>query len=371
VAIVSMSLFTILSVFNGLNGLISSLFNSFDPQLRITANEGKFFSPDSAIAVLNQIDSVDAYSLTIEDDVLLKYGDRQFIATAKGVDTVYRSVTGLDTMLVRGEYLLKQGSVQYGMIGQVIAYRLGVGLNFIEPLQLYAPDRFAKPGLNPQKSFNKEIFYPSAVFSVQQDIDSKYVIGSLSLIQKLLKAKGQVSAIELKLNDGADEDRIKEALKIQLGGTYKIENRFEQHEFVYRVIQSEKWAIFLIITFILIIASFNIIASLSMLIIEKKKDISIFISMGADIQFIRKVFLYEGWLISALGAGIGLLLGFVLCWAQQTFGFVPFQSGQSFFVTAYPVEMQFSDAVASLGIVLLIGLLVAYVPVRLVLSRVL
>lgn len=370
VAIVTMALFTILSVFNGLNQLISSMFNTFDADLKISLNEGKYFNADSVIAVINDIDEIKTYSLTLEEDVLLRYGQRQFIATAKGVDTLYNSVSGIDSMLTRGEFILQSGSIQHGVVGQMVAYRLGVGLNFIEPLMLYAPDRFAKPGINPQKSFRKEALYPSGIFTVQQDIDSKYIITSLELMQNLLRCEGMISNIEVKLTNPSSEEATKQLLKQKLGNRFTVQNRFEQHEFVYKVIQSEKWAIFLIVTFILIIASFNIIASLSMLIIEKKKDIAIFASMGADIQFIRKVFLFEGWLISALGAAIGLTLGFIICWIQETFGIIPFQSGGNFFISSYPVDMQFSDAIASLGIVLLIGLLVAFVPVRLILPKV-
>ena len=367
VAISTMALIIVLSAFNGLENLVISLFNSFDPDIKITLKEGKTFDaitfPSEAI---KKIDGVAWYTEILEENALLKYSDRQYIATIKGVSDDFIEMSGLDTMIVEGDLILEDNEQSFAIIGQGIAYSLSLRVNdFVNPISIYVPKRGKTITLNPENAFNTKRIFASGIFSIQQDFDMKYVLVPLSFARELLRYKTEISAIELGLSPGADMDKVQQEIQSQLAGAgnnYKVQNRYQQHEFLYKIMKSEKWAVFLILSFILIIATFNSIASITMLIFDKKKDIAVLWSMGADMRLIRNIFLYEGLLISLLGNILGLLLGTLICWIQQTYKVIEFKG--SFVTDSIPVKMELLDFVYVFITVFVIGLIAAWFPVR-------
>jgi lipoprotein-releasing system permease protein len=366
VAVGTMALIIVLSVFNGLELMVSSIFNTFDPELKITAVEGKSFRVDSVkLQLLSEVGGVAAFSLTLEENALLRYDDRQFIATIKGVDDNYDEVTGIKEALWDGEYVLRnETGTPYCVPGVGVAQYLGMRLNFINPLFIYVPDKSAATTtLNPESSFHREYIYPSAIFQVEQSYDSRYVFMPLDFVRELIDNEGGITSIDIKLQPKAGESAVRSDINKIFGDGFKIQNRFEQQELYYKVMKSERMAIFLILTLILIIASFNIIGSLTMLIIEKRRDVEILKSLGADKNLIRKIFLFEGWMISILGAIIGVVAGFVVCWLQQTFGLVKFNS-ETLLIDSYPIALKLVDFIIVPSTVLLIGYVAAWYPVR-------
>ncbi|MBN1182481.1 MAG: FtsX-like permease family protein [Bacteroidales bacterium] len=370
VTLVAMALIVILSVFNGFDQLVQSLFSTFNPDLKILPVEGKVFLPDSAVyRQIKQVEGIYFISEVLEENALLKYGDKQYIATVKGVDDVYVHVNGIDSMIVEGDFILKQGKDDFAVIGQGIAYYLSVGLNFINPIIIYVPKRSEYITYNPEQAFNREYLFPSGIFSIEQDFDSKYILVPLDFARKLLDYENEISALEIKIDPGYDATRIENKIVSILGSNYKVQNRYEQNEIFYKVMKSEKWAIFFIFCIILIVASFNMVGSLTMLIIEKKEDIATLRSLGATDQLIRKIFLVEGWLISLTGAFFGLILGSLICWGQQKFEWVKLKGSGSFVIDAYPVDFQWLDLFSVLGIVAFIGFIAAWYPVRYISKR--
>lgn len=370
VAVGTMALIVILSVFNGFDDLIKSLFNTFDPEIEVTLKEGKTFSlSDTVLMDLNNIDGVGNVARIVEENVLLKYDDKYHPGIIKGVSDGYAALTGIDSMIVDGEFILKDEKNNYAVIGQGVAYYLSVGLTFVSPLQIYVPKENASVSMDPNQAFSRKYIYPSGIFAIQQEFDSKFVLVPLQFAKELLGYDTQINALEVQLQENANVQDVKEKLQLLLGSQFAIKDRFEQNELLYKIMKSEKWAIFLILTFILIIASFNIIGSLTMLIIDKQEDIAILQSLGAEYSLVRKIFLFEGWFISIGGAIIGLVLGFLVCWLQQTFGIVPIDNAGNFIITAYPVKMLFTDFLFILFTVIAIGFLAAWYPVRYITKR--
>ncbi len=365
VAIGTMALIIVLSVFNGLEKLVSSIFNTFDPDLKITPALGKTFIPDSSkLKLLSNIDGVSCYSLTIEENALLKYSDRQCIATIKGVDNNYTKVTGIDSSMWEGEFKLKSPNGRsWAIPGIGIAQNLGIRVNFITPLQIWVPRRAAGVNPSPEEAFSRQYIFPSGIFQIEQSYDTKYIYLPLDFARQLIENEQGISSVEIKFTADAIAKNVKKNAEKIFGRDYIIQNRFEQQEIFYKVMRSERLAIFFILTFILLIASFNIIGSLTMLIIEKERDVEILRSLGADNNLIRKIFIFEGWMISFIGAVAGLILGFIVCWLQQTFGFIKLQS-DTLIMNAYPVVIKIKDFVIVSGTVLLIGFMAAWYPVR-------
>lgn len=365
VTVGTMALIIVLSVFNGLETLVQSIFNTFDPHLKITAAEGKTFQADPAkLALLAKVEGVSCYSLALEENALLKYGERQYIATIKGVDENYACVTGIDSTLWDGEFLLKSDKERpFAVPGIGIARYLGLNINFITPLNIYVPRRTGSANLNPENAFVRKFIFPSGIFQVEQEYDSKYVYVPIDFARDLLEYDTEVSSIEIKFNDLADEANVQKDISKIFGNGFIVQNRYEQQELFYKVMRSERLAIFFILTFILIIASFNIIGSLTMLIIEKERDIEILKSLGANNDLIRKIFIFEGWMISIIGAFAGVLLGFLICFLQKEYGLIKLQS-DSLIIDSYPVVMKIKDFIIVPATVLLIGYWAAWYPVR-------
>lgn len=363
IAIVTMALFVVLSVFNGLEGLIVGMYDSFDPDLKITPSTGKTFVPSSLHCDIHKIPGVISYAEVIEEDVLMKYADKQFIGRIKGVSSNFTDITPITNQLTNGEYLINDTVIDYVIVGQGLAYFLSVGLHNADPIHIYAPSRNAKKITAPEKSYKHSYAYPSAVFQTQQEIDNKYFISSIGFARKLLDYTTEVSALEIKVAPG-QVDNVKNTLEKALGSNFNVKDRYEQHEFMYKVLKSEKWGIFLIISFILLVASFNIVGSLTMLIIDKKKDIGILKSMGAENSLIKRIFLYEGWMISILGAFFGLALGLIICWLQINFGLLKLSQEGNFIIDSYPVVIQPLDILWVFLVVIVIGFIAAYIPTR-------
>ena len=359
VAVGTMTLIIVLSVFNGLEKMVNAIFNTFDPDIKITATYGKSFTADTAmLTFLSNTEGISSYSLTLEENALLKYGERQYIATIKGIDDNYNKVTQIDDSMWEGEFVMEaENGRQFVVPGLGVSQYLGIRINFVTPLFIYFPRKSS------EADFNREYLFPSGIFEVEKEYDSKYVYLPLSFVRRITENENASSSIEIKVENASETDAIKKRISRFLGDDYIVQNRYEQQEIFYKVMKSERLAIFVILTLILIIASFNIIGSLTMLIIEKKRDIEILKSLGADNDLIKKIFIFEGWLISIIGAVVGVILGFFICWLQQTYGLVRLQS-ESLLMDAYPVVLKLKDFLVVPATVLLIGYWAAWYPVR-------
>jgi len=365
VAVGTMALIVILSVFNGFDELIKSLYSTFDPEIKITLSEGKTFSPSlPAFSEVRNHENVQYFSEVLEENVLLRYGERQYIATMKGVDDEFVNLTGIDTMIVEGEFKLKDKNMPYAVIGQGVAYYLGVGLTFLNPINIYSIKRTGNISMNPEQAINRKFIFPSGIFSIEQEHNTRYIIVPIFFARDLLGYQDEVTAIELKLQPGVNAELIQNEIIQILGDEFLVQNRNEQNALFYRIMKSEKWAIFFILTFILIIASFNIIGSLTMLILDKKEDIRTLRNLGASDILIRRIFLMEGWMISIVGAISGLLIGSLIAWLQARFGLIKLSGSGSFIIDAYPVVYKFLDVLKVFFTVLFIGFLAAWYPVK-------
>ncbi len=367
VTVGTMALIIVLSVFNGFEQLIVSLFNAFNPDLVITVEKGKTFHYDEfPVDEIQSIPGVFVLTQVVEENALLKYREKQFIATIKGVSEEFESMTGLDTMLVEGEFNLHVRDNPRMILGAGVSYYLGATLNDrLNPITVFLPRREGNMAMNVEQAFNSRAIFPSAIFSIQQDFDTKYAVVPLEFARDLLDYTDEVTAVEVGITPGFDVEKVKGKVKEILGENFLVKNRFEQQELLYKIMQSEKWAIYLILTFILIIATFNVISSLTMLILDKKKDIAVLHSMGAGNKLIKRIFLLEGIMISIGGAMLGLLLGGLISWLQQEFGIISLGGGGgTFVIDAYPVQIKLLDFAIVFLTVIILGLLAAWYPVR-------
>ena len=349
VAIPVMAMVILLSVFNGFEGLIKSMYRSFDPDIRITPVRGKV----AVIAALAQPGFANV--CTVGDaqqsiyrfrgadvNVFFEYRDRQAFGTMCGVDSLYRQVVPLDSLRTEGVFQLQFGDFPEAYVGQGMAYALGIRVNLNSPISVYVPRRGRVSPLLPYSFYKKQNIFPSGVFALEAEVDGKYVIVPLHFAQELLDYPGQASSVAIRLEADASPQRVQQQIGQWLGDDYKIQSRYQQKESFYRIMMYEKWGIYFIILLVLVIASFSLIGSLVMLIIEKRKDSQTLVTMGADTKLLRKIFVAEGMLIYLIGAGGGLLLGVALALAQQHFGFLKL-SGETFLIDAYPVEVHPSD----------------------------
>lgn len=360
------ALIIVLSAFNGFEKLVVSLYNSFDPDIRITLNEGKTFDANTIpVSTLKNINGISAITSVLEESALVKYRDKQDIVTVKGVSDEFRKTSGVDSMMADGKFVLHEGEMDYAIVGGAIAYKLKMNIgDFLNQLEIYVPRKSVSSFTNPEETFNRKFIAPSGVFAIQQEFDTKYVIVPLKFAQDLLESSTQLSSLEIALSPGTDAGEVKQQIKNSLGDQFVVKDRYEQHEIIYKIMKSERWAVFLILAFILLIATFNVIGSLTMLIIEKQQDIAILHSMGADVSFLRAVFLTEGLFITFIGASVGLLLGGLVCVLQQKFGFVKLSGSGSFVIDAYPVHVLPMDFLYVFITVFGIGLLAAWYPAK-------
>ena len=371
VALATLALVCTLSVFNGFQDLVATLFTAFDPQLKITAVSGKVFdAQDERIQALRSLPEVEVFSESLEDNAMVQYKGRQTMVTLKGIQDNFNQLTAIDSILYgRGEMVLRDEVVDYVIPGVELVSVLGTGIRFVDPLEVYAPKRGAKINVaNPTAGFESDYLYSSGlVFAVnQQKYDASYMLVSLEFARKLFQYDTEVSSIELKLRASADTKTVKEAIRRQLGEDFKVQDRYEQQVDTFRIMEVEKLISYIFLTFILLIACFNVIGSLSMLIIDKRADVVTLRNLGADNTLITRIFLFEGCLISLLGAVIGIVLGLTLCLIQQEFGLISLGgTGEgSFIVDAYPVSVHVQDVMLVFVTVWVVGFLSVWYPVR-------
>lgn len=370
VAVATMALVVTLSVFNGFHDLVASLFTAFDPQLKVTPAVGKTAPADDPVLTrIRHLPEVEVATETVEDMALAIYGDRQAMVTIKGVDDNFDSLTHIREILVgEGEYELHAAGLNYGIPGIRLAEALGTGYRYDRPLKIYAPKREGQLNMaNPTDGFvEDELYSPGVLFSIKQaKYDKSYIVTSIGFARNLFGQQGMVSALELRLKPGTDFDAAKEKIRQMAGGKYTVKDRFEQQEDTFRIMKIEKLIAYIFLTFILAVACFNIIGSLSMLIIDKKADVATLRNLGASDKQIVRIFLFEGRMISAIGAVLGIAVGLLLCWLQQTYGLVGLgRSSGSFIIDAYPVSVHPEDVALIFVTVLAVGFIAVWYPVH-------
>ena len=371
VAIATAALVCILSVFNGFQETVANLFTAFDPELKIVPVEGKFMAADEPELeeVKKQTDIIDVYTESLEDNALIMINNRQAMVTIKGVDDNFEHLTSFDDILIgEGTFELHADVIDYGILGSNLLLQLGLPADFSTPIQVYAPRKGEKIDMtDPRESLNQEELYsPKVCFMVKQNkYDSHYVVTNIGLTRRLFERQGYVSSVELRLKEGVDINAAKAKLKNITGDKYKVLDRYEQQEDTFKIMQIEKLISYIFLTFILMIACFNIIGSLSMLIIDKKHDAITLRNLGASEQQIANVFMIEGRMISTLGAIIGIIIGLTLCILQQEFGLIRFGSSEgSYIIDAYPVSVNILDVALIFITVILVGWIAVWYPVR-------
>ena len=372
VAFATLAMVCTLSVFNGFQDLVQTMFTAFDPELKITSVTGKVFdADDDRMKNVQEMPEVEIFSKSLEDNAMVQYKGRQAMVVIKGVEDNFNQLTAIDSILYgRGELKLRDEVASYAIPGIELVSVLGTGIRFLNPLEVYAPKRGVKLNVaNPSSGLRMDYLHSSGLtFAVnQQKYDDSYILTSLDFARNLFQYDTEVSSIELKLHPNADVDVVKKKISKFLGDDFLVQDRYEQQMDTYRIMEVEKLISYLFLSFILLIACFNVIGSLSMLIIDKREDVITLRNLGADNQLIFRIFLFEGCLISFIGALVGVCGGLMLCLLQQEFGFLSLGSGDSagaFVVDAYPVSVHFCDVMLVTITVLVVGFLSVLYPVR-------
>lgn len=370
VAVATMALVVTLSVFNGFHDLVASFFTTFDPQLKVTPVKGKTAPADDPILTkIKRLPQVAVATETVEDQALAMYGGRQAMVNIKGVENNFDSLTHIrEILLGDGTYELKVADISYGILGIRLAELLGTGYNYKYPLRIFAPKREGQLNMaNPEEGFvEDELYSPGVLFCVKQaKYDRDYILTSIDFTRNLFGQQGMVSAVELRLKPGSDFEAVKAEMKEIAGGKYYVKDRYEQQDDTFNIMKIEKLIAYIFLTFILVVACFNIIGSMSMLIIDKRNDVVTLRNLGANDKQIVRIFLFEGRMISTIGAVVGILTGLLLCWLQQTYGLVGLgRSSGSFVVDAYPVSVHPEDVVMIFITVIAVGYLAVWYPVR-------
>lgn len=370
VAVATMALVIVLSVFNGFHDLVATLFTNFDPQLKVVPVEGKTVAADDPILTeIRQLPQVDVATETVEDQALAVYQDKQAMVVVKGVDDNFSELTHINDILYGdGTFSLHAANLQYGTLGIRLAQTLGVGAQWNGFLRIYAPQKEGQLDMsNPEAGFVVDsLNSPGVLFSVRQSkYDKNYIITSIAFARNLFGQQGMVSALEIRLKDGSNLDAVKQQMSEIAGSKFKVLDRYEQQEDTFHIMSIEKMIAYIFLTFILVVACFNIIGSLSMLIIDKKDDVLTLRNLGASDKQIARVFLFEGRMIAAIGAIIGIGLGLLLCFLQQQYGIVKLGDSEgTFIVDAYPVSVHYWDVVVIFVTVLAVGWLSVWYPVR-------
>ena len=370
VAVATMALIVTLSVFNGFSDLVATLFTAFDPQLEVTPVVGKTAPADDPVLTeIRQLPQVEVATECVEDMALVTYHGRQAMVTVKGVEDNFDRLTHIREILYGdGTFELHAADLHYGILGIRLAEQLGTGYRFDEPLQVYTPRREGQVDVtDPADGFvQDELYSPGVLFSVMQaKYDKNYVLTSIGFARRIFDQQGMLSSLELRLKPGSDFEAVKRDIQRIAGDKYTVKDRYEQQDDTFRIMKIEKFIAYIFLTFILVVACFNIIGSLSMLIIDKREDVVTLRNLGASDKQITQIFMFEGRIISALGAVIGLVIGLLLCWIQQTFGVIALgSSAGSFIVDAYPVSVHLWDVVLVFVTVLAVGFLSVWYPVR-------
>lgn len=377
VAVATMALVIVLSVFNGFHDLVASLFTSFDPQLKVVPVEGKTApADDSILTKIRLLPQVDVATETVEDQALAIYNDHQAMVKIKGVDDNFAELSHItDILYGDGSFSLHAANLEYGTVGIRLAQNLGIGAQWDGFLKIYAPKKEGQLDMtNPGDGFVADsLNSPGVLFAVKQaKYDKNYIITSISFARNLFGQQGMLSDLEIRLKPGSNLDAVKAEMQQIAGNKYKVLDRFEQQEDTFKIMSIEKMIAYIFLTFILVVACFNIIGSLSMLIIDKKNDVVTLRNLGANDKQITRVFLFEGRMIAVIGAVIGIGLGLLLCFLQQQYGFVRLGDSEgSFIVDAYPVSVHYSDVAIIFVTVIAVGWLAVWYPVRALSKRLL
>lgn len=368
IAIATMAMVCTLSIFNGFTKLVSDSFSIMDPDLQIIPAKGKVFDASSAIfQKIKNLPEVAVASETVEDNALVKYGERQDPVLIKGVSDQFKEMVDTKRLVTSGEFSLREGDVDFCVAGIGVAINLGLRTDNITPIEIYSPKRDVKIQLaNPANAFTTAYTYPAGVFALNQaKYDDQIILVSLDLARELFRYNNEVTSLDIKLKENVSSNDAESKIQKQLGDNFIVKNRFEQQADSFRMVNIEKWVTFLILSFILIIAVFNVVSSLSMLILDKSADIDILRNMGAENNLITRIFKIEGWLISMSGAIAGIVIGLVLCLIQQHFGILKLgQTPGAFIVDSYPVEVIFTDILFVFITVSIIGGLIVLYPVN-------
>ena len=364
-AIGTAALIIILSVYNGFDSLIRSMMSNVEPDLMITPATGKVFIPDDeAFDWIYDQPSVKNMCCVLEEDVFISYDGKQGLAKAKGVDWIYEEESPLKDHIRDGEFRLHRGDIPMASIGASLAYEMGINPRFLSPVEIYFPSRTRRISMaNPMSSIEFIKVWPSSTFSINTEVDQELMILPIEKMRELLEYDEEVSAVELRLMEGTDRKelkRLQEEIGRLLGPAFKVKDRFQQNESLYKMMKYEKAAIYMILIFVIIIIAFNIFGSLSMLIIEKKSDIETLRSMGAQDSLIRRIFVLEGWMISLTGLAAGLVVGIGFALLQQHFGFIKMPG--HFVVQAYPIILSLTDILLTAAGVAIVGWLIALLP---------
>lgn len=371
VALATIAMICTLSVFNGFRDLVAQQFTAFDPEIKITSAKGKsFYSDEEKIAQIKHLPDVSIATETIEDKAMVQHDGRQVMVTLKGVEENFERLTNIEDIIIgNGRFILRDSTTDYAIPGAGLVSSLNCGIYFVEPMEIYAPKRGKKVSLtNPASNFRKGVLNASGViFALNQPkYDDNYILTSIDFARDIFGRKeNEVTALELKLADGSDVNTTQARIKGILGGEYIVENRYEQQNDIFRIMQIEKFISYIFLSFILLIACFNIIGSLSMLIIDKKEDVRTLRSLGADDRLITNIFVIEGSLISFIGALGGIAAGIIICLLQQEYDILTFgDSAGGFIVSGYPVKIAIDDILTVLITVIAVGLLAVGIPVR-------
>ena len=366
VLVSSASLIIILSFYNGLEKLIFSMYSAFTPELLIAPAEGKGFVVDSALSdALQNHAAVSGYHEVLQERVLLRYGDAQYIGTIKGMSLDDKTPLYIDTLLQAGHFALHHDGHDYAVMGARVQGMLGVSLrDESRVIEVFSPRKGTVGSINPTDDFNMRVIQPGGVLQYQQDFDDLLIV-PMAFAREVVGEFSRVSAIEINLREGSNPSTVQQELATLIGPNYIIKNREQQNPALYKIVRTEKWAVFAIIAFTGIIALFNIVGSLTMLVIDKKKDISILMGLGADHSLIRRIFFYEGLLISLIGCFVGLALGFLFCLSQQIFGWIRFGEGENLVTDVYPVDIRYGDFLLVFLTVFAISALISLISSRL------
>ena len=368
IAVATMAMVTALSVFNGFGKLVETTFSAFDPELKITAVKGKVFDYHTAeFTNALQDTDIDFISESLEDNVLLRFNNRQVPVILKGVSEDFKYMTQMDKLIIDGSFRLREDVVDYATLGSRLAYTLGVRPGYVDPVEIFVPKRDVQVNLaNPTAAFSQGNVQMGGVFNLNQPkFDEQMAIVPIELTRMLFRYQDEVSSLDIKLKDGASAQKVSKRIALLIGDDYLVEDRFEQQKESYKMLQIEKWVTFFILSFILIIAAFNVVGPLSILIIEKRNDIKILKSMGAADETIARVFLFEGWLISFSGIVIGIILGVAISFLQQHFGLLKLGGTPgAYLVDAYPVIVKFTDVLLTFIVVCVICISTIIYPIN-------
>ena len=367
VAVATVALVCVLSVLNGFGDLVALTFSNFDPELKISPVKGKVFDPNTpSFQLIYEMPEIEYSTEIIEENVLVRYLDRQEVAVAKGVSDNFRQMVSIDSVMINGEFKLREGDVYCSILGIGLASTLGIRAGFVDPIEIYIPERDRQVSIsNIAASFQLEYAFVAGEFMMNQtEYDEKYMILSLDMLRDLLEYDTEVTTLALKVNPKANLKSVQKQIRSILGDDFKVQDRYDQQEATYKMHQIEKWMTFLILAFILIIALFNLVSSISMLMIEKQEDVRILRSMGADDRLIRRIFMHEGSMIPIFGALGGILIGVMLCLIQQRYGLIKLGEMGAFISINYPVRVSLFDILVILTTVCVIGLVASWYAVH-------